>query len=147
MNSIKIEFNNQLFRQLVQLVYLGRWMIASHEKEDTDNSMKEVEQHIYKQANTLRLNELIEFDPVTKQYSPTSFMEEQMTPMIQEYDDFTFWDELAWQMAERDFSKKYDQTQIMCMTDDEIFREKNILADKYIDEFSANGLDNFKIIK
>src|SRR6266542_3946058 len=145
MNSFRIEFNNQLFKQLVQLVYLGRWMIASHEKEDTDNSMKEVEQLVYKHAHTSGLGGLIEYDPETKQYSPTSQMEDDMSPMIQEYDDFTFWDELAWQMAERDFSNKYDQPQIMCMTDDEIFREKNIIADKYIDEFSVHGLDNIKL--
>jgi len=144
MDKIKIEFDTSMFRQLIQLVYLGRWMASSHQ-EDPDKSMKEIEQHVYSHAKKFNIDDLIDYDTVHNKYLPSEQFEEEMTPVIQEYDDFTFWDELAWQMAERDFAKKFDHAQILCMTSDEIFREKNILADKYYDEFSTNGLDNFKL--
>jgi len=34
-------------------------------------------------------------------------LEDTMDPMIQDYDDYTFWDELAWRIAERDFVQKF----------------------------------------
>jgi len=145
MDKIKIEFDASMFRQLIQLVYLGRWMESSHQ-EDPDKSMKEIEQHVYSHAKKFNIDDLIDYDTVHNKYLPSEQFEEEMTPVIQEYDDFTFWDELAWQMAERDFAKKFDHAQILCMTSDEIFREKNIIADKYYDEFSTKGLDNFKLI-
>jgi hypothetical protein len=145
MDSIKIAFNPLLFKQLLQVIYLGRWMAASH-RDDPDISLKEIEQHIYAHAKDFGLEQLIDFDSTHKKYLPSAAFEEEMSSTIQEYDDFTFWDELAWQMAERDFDRKFDHAQILCMTDDEIFREKNLIADRYFDEFSTKGLENLKLI-
>jgi hypothetical protein len=33
------------------------------------------------------------------------------------------------------------------MTSEEIFREKNVLADKYFEEFSSNGIDKLFLSK
>jgi len=144
MENLKIQLNPSLFKQLLQVVYLGRWMASSHH-DDPDISMKEIEQHIYSHAGKFGLESMVDLDATHNKYLPSATFEEEMLPVIQEYDDFTFWDELAWQMAERDFAKKFDHAQILCMTSDEIFREKNVLADKYFDEFSTNGLENFRV--
>ena len=146
MDKIKIELNSQLFKQLMQLIYLGRWMASSH-KDSTDMSMQDVDQQVLSCAKDAGLDDWVEFDSTTEKYLPSSQFEEDMEPVIQEYDDFTFWDELAWQMAERDFANKFDHAQILCMTAEEIFREKNAMADKYFDEFSTNGLENLKLSK
>jgi hypothetical protein len=146
MSTFKIEFNSLLFKQLVQMVYLGRWMVASHQ-DDSDQSGNEIEQFVYAHAKTSGFDDLVDFDANSSRYLPSEQLEEEMEPIIQNYDDITFWDQLAWQLAERDFEKRYDQAQILCMTEDEIFREKNIIADRYFDEFSVNGLENLKLLK
>ena len=128
----------------MQVVYLGRWMAAAHH-DDPDLSLKEIEQHIYANAKEFDLENMVDFDDTHKKFLPSAKFEDEMSTLIQEYDDFTFWDELAWQMAERDFAKKFDHAQILCMTDEEIFREKNLIADRYFDEFSTNGLENLKL--
>ncbi len=146
MSNIKIEFNSLLFKQLIQSVYLSKWMTAS-QHDDPEKSMKDIEQVVYSLAKKTGFEEWIDFDANTNKYLPSEQLEEEMEPIIQDYDDLTFWDQLAWQMAERDFEKKFDTAQILCMTEDEMFREKNLIADKYFDEFSVNGLENFRLTK
>ncbi|HEY4784753.1 MAG TPA: hypothetical protein VIH57_01835 [Bacteroidales bacterium] len=143
---MKIEFTAEQFQQLLKITYLGRWMVSAHH-DDPDTSMEEVEQVVYSHAKNVGLSDLIDFDLNNNKYLPSDQLEEEMEPVIQEYDDFTFWDQLAWQMAERDFARKFDQSQILCMTDEETFREKNILADRYFDEFAAHGVENLDLLK
>jgi hypothetical protein len=144
--KIKIELTPALFRELMQLVYLGRWMSAANH-DDPETSVTEIEQVVYSRAKDCDLDELVDYDPSDNRFLASNLLEEEVEPIIQNYDDFTFWDQLAWQLAERDFSRKFDHAQILCMTSEETFREKNLIADKYFDEFSANGLENFKLTK
>jgi hypothetical protein len=143
---MKLEITTDQLRQLLKLVYLGKWMATTH-NDKPDDSLTEFDQILFHQAKKYGLDDMIEFDAASNKYYPSGTMEEEMEPIIQLYDDFTFWDELAWQMAERDFARKYDHAQILCMTSDEIFRSKNYLADKYLEEFSENGVENFDVVK
>ena len=143
---MKIEFTAGQFQELLKTIYLGRWMISAHH-DDPDTSMSEIEQVVYSKAQNFGLSDLVDFDSDNNRYFPSDQLEEEMETVIQEYDDFTFWDQLAWQMAERDFERKFDHAQILCMTNEEIFREKNILADRYFDEFAAHGVENFGFLK
>jgi hypothetical protein len=142
----KIEFTSEQFFQLMRLVYLGRWMTTSHH-EEPDQSVEDLEQYIYAHAKDYGLGDFVDFDPKENKFLPVAELDEEMEPIIQEYDDFSFWDQLAWQLAERDFSNKFDHSKILCMTADEIFREKNAIADKYFDEFSESGLNKFSFNK
>ena len=146
MESKKIELTRDQFLQMMKLVYLGRWMANSH-KDDPDKSFEELEQHIFSFASGYGFTNLVEFDNNYQRFFPAVELEDTMDAFIQDYDDYTFWDELAWRMAERDFTQKFDHAQVLCMTSDEIFREKNNLADKYFEEFSSNGIDKIFLTK
>jgi hypothetical protein len=144
MSTKKIEFTSEQFTELLKVVYLGHWMANSH-RDEPNNTFEEIEQHIYSNAHSFGLNHYIEFDQESQKYLPSPELEEETDPIIEDYDDNTFWDELAWRMAERDFSNKYDEAKVLCMTGDEIFREKNTLADKYFEEFSTNGIQKMML--
>jgi hypothetical protein len=146
MEMKKIEFTREQYILMLKLVYLGRWMASSHHDEP-DKSLEEIEQYIYSYAKSFGYDDMVDFDTNYKKYYPSAELEEDLDPIISEYDDNTFWDELAWRMAERDFSQKYDEAQVLCMTSDEIFREKNILADKYFDEFRTHGIEHVNFTK
>lgn len=146
MISKKIEFTREQFLQLMQMVYLGHWMATSH-LDEPDGTFSDIEQFIYSQAKNFALAEWVDYNPENKKYTPASALEDEMEPVIQEYDNYTFWDELAWQLAERDFSGKFDESQILCMTNEEIFAEKSALSDKYFEEFLTNGIDNLILPK
>jgi len=116
--------------------------MSNAHKDEPDKIVDEIEQHIYSYASVFGFNQMIELDSSINKYFPATDFEEEMESVVQAYDDFVFWEELAWRMAERDFTKKYDHAQILCMTGDEILREKNIIADRYFKEFGINGVEN-----
>jgi hypothetical protein len=140
MDVKKVEFTGEQYLQLIKIVYLGRWMASSH-TDEPDKPLEELEQYIFSHAKAFGHGAYVDFDPNYKKFFASVTLEDEMDPVIQNYDDFTFWDELAWRMAERDFAQKFDHAQVLCMTNDEIFRQKNAFADKYFDEFTTNGID------
>jgi hypothetical protein len=146
MDTKKVEFTSDQFRQLMKLVYLGHWISNSH-KDEPDKSIDEMEQFIYSKAKEFGCNDLVEFDSNYKKNYPSLDMEEELDLVVQDYDEYVFWEELAWRMAERDFTRKFDHAQILCMTSDEIFREKNTIADKYFEEFNVSGIENLGFVK
>ncbi len=146
MDSKKIELNQEQFLQLMKLVYLGRWMANSF-RDDPDKSLEELEQHVFSFASTYGHNDMVDYDMHDNKFFPSIELEDTMDHIIRDYDDYTFWDELAWRMAERDFVRKFDHAKVLCMTSKEIVREKNIFADKYIEEFNTNGIDNLLLTK
>ena len=68
-----------------------------------------------------------------------------MNVLIEDYDQYTFWDELANQLAERDarneLGKQYDKMNYK----DKILKQNEYL-DFYIQEFMKNDLKNLKIV-
>ncbi len=144
MATKKIELTNEQYLLLLKLVYLGNWMSSAH-KDNTDPLLDDTEQYIYSFASLFGYNNSIEYDKSLNKYFPSSEFEEEMEIPVQEYDDYTFWEELSWRLADRDFLRKYDQAQILCMTADEILREKNTIADRYFEEFGINGVENLHL--
>jgi hypothetical protein len=146
MSTKKIEFTAEQYIMMMKLVYLGRWMAGSH-AEEPEEWLETIEQYLYSYCKNFGLTEICEFDTENNRYMPTVELEEEMENAISEYDDFTFWDELAWRLAERDFGRKFDEAQIICMTGDEIYREKNLIADKYFEDFKKNGIEKITLAK
>ncbi len=141
MTTKKIELTDAQYLQLTKLIYLGYWMSTAH-KDETDPVIDDIEQHIYSYSSLFSAGNIVEYDKSMNKFLPASDFEEEMETPVQEYDDYVFWEELSWRLAERDFLRKYDQAQILCMTGDEILREKNTIADRYFKEFGIYGLEN-----
>jgi len=142
----KIELTSDEYKNLLRLVYLGHWMSNSH-RDDPIVELDAVENLLYSYAPEFGFEELVDQDTKLNRFYPSFLFETEMDPYIQEYDDYTFWDELAWHMAERDFEKKYDQAQTLVMTTEEILREKDAFVEKYYSEFDLNGVDNLTLKK
>lgn len=146
MGTNKIEFTREQYRNLLKLVYMGHWMANSHRDEPV-TELDDIENYIYSFADTFGSTDLIDMDTKLNQHYPTLDFENQMDPSIQEYDEYTFWDELAWRMADRDFDNKFDPAQTLVMTGEEIIIQKDAMVEKYYEEFDLNGLDNLVLKK
>ena len=111
MNEIKLSFNEEQFKALQKLLYLGNWMLTSMDDHPDKNFKveEEVEQMIYAHSDT----SVSEFSKEFKMFFPPADFEEEMNVLIEDYDQYTFWDELANQLAERDarneLGKQYDK--------------------------------------
>jgi hypothetical protein len=142
----KIELTPEQYKNLLRLVYLGHWMSNSH-RDDPIIELDNVENLVYSFAKDFGCDEMVDCDNKFNRFYPSFELESEMDTYIQEYDDYTFWDELAWHLADRDFDKKFDPAQTLVMTTDEILREKDAIVDKYYSEFDTNGVDNLILKK
>jgi hypothetical protein len=146
MGKIKIELTREEYRNLLKLVYLGHWVANSH-RDEPIAELDETENLIYSYAKNFDSTDIIDIDSKLERYYPSFDFETEMDPYIQEYDEYTFWDELAWRLTDRDFDNKYDPAQALVMTTEEILRKKDAMVEKYLEEFDHNGLENIELRK
>ena len=134
---------------LMKLVYLGNWIVNAFNIKQ-DEEYEQVEDLIFKMAQIYGFDRYV--DHVEKDgssYYPTSYFEHETDVMelIEKYDDESFWDELIYRMAERDFYKKYSKEENAKMRREEFFKKLGELEDKYGKEFNKYGLKRLEIKK
>jgi hypothetical protein len=64
----------------------------------------ELQQHILSHAKDFQLGQLVMEEE--GEYFTTMKLEESLMPLIEEYDEYTFWEQLPAQLAERDLRKE-----------------------------------------
>ena len=69
-----ISLTKEQYRTLIEMVYMGEWMINAT-RTKTIKKYEEMEQHIASFAKTAGLEDLIEYDPESKEYFPTKAFE------------------------------------------------------------------------
>ncbi len=145
--KISIEFTREQFVALAELITLGELSINSRREEnEIDDKYIQLLQHIFSHAASLKLDDLIEYDKMNNYYRPTQrFDEEVILPLIDEYDDATFWDELQLRLAQRDMLDKHGYDKLMAASEAERLKIEDKFIEKYAKEFSENGLDNLSV--
>ncbi len=142
---MKIELTKEQLERLVKLVYLGNWLANSWRNEDVIEEYDEVESLVLNEANKHGFSEYSELDDVEKKYVPSHELEEKMTELVDFYNDNTFWDQLIFRMADRDYVRKYgDDALDELETERGMEREKPLL-EKYEKEFNEHGLDRIEV--
>lgn len=143
-NNVKIEFTPEEYKSLLKLLYLGEWMHnAYNESEPSD--VEKVVQKVFAKSKEAGLERMIQYTEDLGKYFPTRNMEEIFHLLVEDYDESTFYEELPYRLAERDFEAKYTKSAIKKMSAETQFLKKEELAEKYFDEFEKNGLKNLRI--
>jgi hypothetical protein len=145
MRFINIRMNLNQYRDLLRLVYLGDWM-ANAIKESPPYLFEEVEQHILSYAKEAGMDGLVVFDHESKKYYQTADFDQEMQEIIEDYEDYIFWEELASRLAERDLVDEIGEEAIEKMDVLEIVKAKEPFLVKYYQEFEKNGLENIYIV-
>ena len=139
---IKLEFTNEEFRKLIELAYLGEWMInAQHDPEFEDEAAGTIVQKLLAAHKLPR----IDLDAETGEY----FMKSEWTDRlydeyILDYDDHTFWDELTERLAMRDLARKRGIEADQINRDDDLLQLRP-LEERYRAELEEHGLDHLDI--
>ncbi|MCQ2959243.1 MAG: hypothetical protein MJ198_03525 [Bacteroidales bacterium] len=136
----KIELNDQEFQDLLQLAYMGEWVLNAYESAPNAGNIDELEQKLYESAYR-QGNDDIEFDKKLGGYVPCQEFEEDCDKIIQEYDEHTFWEELIIRLANRDLQEIGADK----LPQKEFEKKQNELIQKYEKEFGKNGIDNLKL--
>lgn len=129
---MQLELTNKEFRRLLDLVYIGNWVLNSSRGEDRIADYDQLESKLFQLCRGLGMDSLCEIwrgVPVPSQ----AFVDGGIQEAIADYEDSVFFDILAEELARRDMGYP-DITQ-------ENYDELNDRMEKYLDEFDVNGAD------
>lgn len=148
-----IELTKKQFTALLKVVYLGNWMANAYRDDSPEDphiqEYEEIEDYIFSLASQFGLEKYVDHEVTDgDRYYPTNFFEEttDVHKLHEEYDEETFWDELADRLSTRDFLEKYSKEEINNMSREEYFEKISEFTDKYNEEFEKFGLDRIKVI-
>ena len=133
---MEIKMTEKQFRRLLDLVYIGNWVLNSARGDDRIRQYDEVESLVF--ANCLRhgmapLTELYEGELIPSR----AFAEGGIHEAIMAYEDATFFEILAQELALRDM----DDPPITAENYDEVMERMNV----YLGEFERHGTDNIRV--
>ena len=133
---MELELTRKQFRRLLDMVYIGNWILNSTRGEDRFKDYDEVESLLFSKAAREGMPTLA--DLYQGEIIPSrAFAEGGIHEAIMEYENNVFFDILAEDLARRDM----DDVPI----DESNLDELNRRIDAYIDEFEAHGTDNITV--
>ena len=133
---MKIELSEQQFRYLLDLVYIGNWVINSTREDDRIKEYDQVESLIFSHCLHHKMPKLVEL--YKGELIPSrAFSDGGIHEAIENYEDIVFYEILAEELALRD------------MNGEPLTRE-NFSAlleriDTYLSEFTKNGTENISV--
>ena len=133
---MELNLTRKQFRRLLDMVYIGNWILNSTRGEDRFKDYDEVESLLFARAaleGMPTLAELYEGEIIPSR----AFAEGGIHEAIMEYENNVFFDILAEDLARRDMND--------VPIDESNYAEFAQRIDSYIDEFEAHGTDNITI--
>ena len=133
---MKIELTEQQYRYLLDLVYIGNWVINSTRENDRIKEYDQVESLIFSHCLQHKMGKLVEL--YQGELIPSRrFADGGIHEAIEQYEDIIFYEILAEEMALRDLNGE--------PLTGENYKELLERIDVYLSEFNRNGTDNVSI--
>ena len=133
---MELELTRKQLRRLLDMVYIGNWILNSTRGEDRFKDYDEVESLLFARAAQEGMSTLSE--TYQGEVIPSrAFAEGGIHEAIMEYENNVFFEILAEDLARRDM----DDVPI----DETNYDELTQRIDAYIDEFEAHGTDNITV--
>ena len=133
---MRIELTAKEFRRLLDMVFIGNWVLNSTRGDDRFEDYDHVESKLFALCKNTPMESLVE-DYQGKPVPSQAFNDGGIHEAIVNYEDCVFYDVLAEELARRDMgypeitSRNYDEL-VSRMED-------------YIDEFASHGTDNIVV--
>ncbi|WP_077623187.1 hypothetical protein [Sediminibacillus massiliensis] len=142
MGKVNLELTESQYKKLIELVYLGNWMVNAHRNVEID-SYRQVENAVFSKYEQAGLKEDINYYEVPEEvYEFNENYQEKVHKFIKEYEDFNFWQELTYRLANRDLLRELGPVNKL---DQDALEKRGKFAEQYEDEFIKNGLKNIKL--
>lgn len=135
---INLELSKKQFRRLLDLVYVGNWILNSNRGDDRFRDYDDLESLIFSktpQLGTVNLAEIEDGEVVPSR----AFRQGGIHEAIMDYEDTVFFEILAEELALRDMDFAPITTQN--------YPELAVRIDEYIAEFEENGVENITLEK
>ena len=133
---MQIDFSKKEFRYLLDLAYIGNWVLNSTRGEDRLKPYDQLEQKLFSHCLTEDMKPLVEVHGGITAPSK-DYVEGGIHEAIMDYEDTIFFEILAEELARRDMNHE--------PISHENFKELTGRIDEYIAEFEQNGMDNIRL--
>ena len=127
-----IDLTEKEFRRLLDLVYIGNWVLNSTRGDDRFEAYDLVQEKLFALCSGQGMPSLIQRWQ-GHVFPSRAYEDGGIHEAIADYEDAVFFDILAEELARRDLG--------LVDTDPEDFTELNARIDEYLDEFEKNGLN------
>jgi hypothetical protein len=144
--KITVEFTEGQYRDLLSLVYFGKWVADAEDNEEHTSNLENLEQLILSSSGAKKSTELVEYDKEADYYNFAPDFEEKLLEQLDEYDDAQFWESLVSRLTMRDMLLKYTEKEIEDLPEAQGTKEVEAIQKSYFDEFDANDVDNLKLV-
>lgn len=133
---MKIELTDRQFRYLLDLVYIGNWVINSTREDDRIKEYDQVESLVFSHCLQQKMSKLVEF--YKGELIPSrAFSDGGIHEAIENYEDVIFYEILAEELALRDMNGE--------PLTRENYGELLERIDTYLSEFDRHGTDNISV--
>lgn len=143
---MNIDLSEAELEKLLILAHLGEWM-ANATRSKPIKEFEIVASKIFALAEGTSRERLVDEDDKTGRWWPSRELEEKAHPLVDEYDDESFWEELCERLVDRDLLRKYSRKQLASMSWEERYKIREPLEFQYENELASHGLDRFGIVR
>ena len=133
---MNIELSDKEFRRLLDMVYIGNWILNSTRGDDRFEDYDLLQEKFFGMAPKQGMGSLVQrwYGHV---FPSQAYEDGGIHEAIADYEDAVFFDILAEELARRDLGlEEYDP---------EDFTELNARMDEYMNEFEKNGLNAISV--
>ena len=135
---MNIELTELEFRRLLDMVYIGNWILNSTREADRFSDYDNVESRVFSYCSSCGMSSLTEY--IDSNARPSSAFENGgIHEAIADYEDSIFFEILAEELARRDMDFE--------PIGPENVNELTNRIDEYIEEFEQNGIENISLDK
>lgn len=144
---MQITLTKDQYAKLLELTYLGNWVVNSYRGEERLEDYDRTAEHVLSFAPSTGLQDRVEFDEFEGRYFPSRKLDEELKPLVDEYDDDVFWNVLIERLAERDLVRAQGEETVDKMDWDEYNRNIETYIKKYEKEIDDSGVEHLEIFK
>ncbi|OHB20716.1 MAG: hypothetical protein A2666_01645 [Parcubacteria group bacterium RIFCSPHIGHO2_01_FULL_47_10b] len=146
-----IELTKKQFRvlmnalQIAGSVYAIMGDMVDEKYKKPSHELDELENYVLESADALGLSDMVEVFRGTKVASKELI--DKAIDDLREYEEYTFWDNLARKLADRDLLRKLGKSKLRALSNLEYINAEYPLEDHYHKEFEKYGLNRLEIVK
>ena len=141
---MQIDLTNEQYRKLLVLIFLGEWMANTADAQETElTDVQDVADYLYTMAPQFGAEDWVEYCNECGGHHGNQTMEDALVPVLNDYEEETFWDMLSYHLAYRDVMlTSGPDRELSSAMEMRLWRRK----EQYDQEFQKHGLDHVRLV-
>ena len=136
-----LELTKDQYRTLLELVFIGNWVASANSPGAVQAKYDALEQFLFSQARECGLADL-----VRESGDPSEEFLDTLFPLIDQYNEHNFWENLVELLVQRDLAQQYDTAAWAALDDKARFNQIEELEEKYFRIFEQNGINALRLV-